>query len=378
MHRLTLISATILSNAAMGIVLTPRMRVEIALRGGYGDRVPFTLYEQKIPQCSAERDLRNRGLCIVERRISPVKTHRPNITTREQITHNGNKRLIRTFHSTPAGELSSLQEDVGFTTWFHEYPFKSPDNYKAILALINDATFEEDYATFLTRQQELGEDFILRAGFGLEPLQELITGNWMSIEDFCMQWMENRDEILRLYDAIVEQRRKIYPLIARSPALHANYGGNVIPEIISPALFRQYYLPHYHEAAEIMHRHHKLIGSHFDDDCASLAQAINETALDYIEAFTPAPDTNMTLAQARAAWPNKTLWLNFPSSQHLKGDAEIRQITLNLLDEAPSMAGLLMGVTEDMPPTRWQQSCTAIMDGLEEHPRLRIDKYKPA
>jgi len=27
--------------------------------------------------------------------------------------------------------------------------------------------------------------------------------------------------------------------------------------------------------------------------------------LDYIEAFTPAPDTDMTLAAARKAWPDK-------------------------------------------------------------------------
>ena len=32
--------------------MNPRDRVERALRGGHGDRVPFTMYESKIPQCT--------------------------------------------------------------------------------------------------------------------------------------------------------------------------------------------------------------------------------------------------------------------------------------------------------------------------------------
>ncbi len=37
----------------------------------------------------------------------------------------------------------------------------------------------------------------------------------------CIEWMDNRDEIFKLYDIIVENRRKIYPLVAESPASHA-------------------------------------------------------------------------------------------------------------------------------------------------------------
>ena len=149
------------------------------------------------------------------------------------------------------------------------------------------------------------------------------------------------------------------------PASHANYGGNVVPEVIGLDTFRKYYVPHYNEAAEILHKNGKLIGCHYDANCRLLAEAINGTALDYIEAFTPAPDTDMTLREARAAWPKKVLWLNFPSSVHLRSDAEVERVTIDLLEQAGTPDGLIMGITEDMPPLRWQHSCTAIMDGLE-------------
>ena len=151
--------------------------------------------------------------------------------------------------------------------------------------------------------------------------------------------------------------------MAQSPAGHANYGGNVTPEIIGLENFETYFVPHYQEAAEVMHRQGKLIGCHFDANTRLLAKAIGGTALDYLEAFTPAPDTDMTLAEARAAWPDKVLWINFPSSVHLQPDATVEAVTVDLLEQAGGLDGLLVGITEDMPPERWQDSCRAIMNG---------------
>ena len=355
--------------------LTPRKRVEIALRGGHADVVPFTVYEYKLPQCELERKLRNRGLCIVERRAPVYKTHRPNCRMTQEVYWEDDKRFTRTHWETPGGTLTMLYEAADFTSWAHGKMFKTPDDYKAILALIRDECYEPCYDEFVRRERECGEDAILRVGFGSEPLQALISGNIMKMEDFCIQWMDNRDEILKLYDAIVENRRKVYPLVAESPALHANYGGNVVSEIVSPEIFEKYYAPNYNEAAEVMHSRGKLIGSHFDDDCRNLAKVIGETDLDYIEAFTPAPETDMTLAEARAAWPDKVLWINFSSSVHLRSDEKVETFTVEMLSELDSVDGLLVGITEDMPPERHLNSCRAIMDGLARHAKENATLY---
>lgn len=354
--------------------MTPRQRVEIALAGGHTDRVPFTIYESKIPQCAAEREMRNRGLCIVNR-MGVFKTHMPNVKTTSQTSTANGRTLVRTCYETPAGTLTTLTEPAGFTTWRHELLFKSPEDYKAILFMIRDEVYEPAYEQAARAQEDFGGDGIVRAGFGLEPLQALISGSIMKMETFCMEWMDNRDEILKLYEALAANRRRIYPIVAAAPVMHANYGGNVTPEIIGLETFEKYYVPHYNEAAEIMHRHGKLVGCHFDANCKLIAKAIAATALDYIEAFTPAPDTDMTLAEARRAWPGKVLWLNFPSSVHLRPDAEVEKTAFNLLEEAARPDGLIMGITEDIPPERWQNSCRAIMDGLDRHARANPPLY---
>jgi hypothetical protein len=352
----------------------PKERVEAALRGGHADVVPFTVYQNMVPQCEAERRMRNRGLCIVCR-PGVFRTHRPNVKVTSEVYSENDERYTRTHYETPAGTLSTLRRAGGFTSWAREKMFKTPDDYKAIRSLLEDERYEPWYDDFARLEARMGGDAILRASLGLEPLQQLISSDLMGMEDFCIQWMDNRDEVLELYEAIVRNRRKVYPLVAESPALHANYGGNVVPEIIGLETFERYYVQHYNEAAEVMHRHGKLIGCHFDANCRLLAEAIAGTALDYIEAFTPAPDTDMTLAEARAAWPDKVLWLNFPSSVHLAPDTEVERATCEMLDSLDRPDGLIMGITEDMPPERWQGSCSAIMDGLERHARENPHLY---
>ncbi|OGV39539.1 MAG: hypothetical protein A2X48_12950 [Lentisphaerae bacterium GWF2_49_21] len=354
---------------------TPKKQVEHALHGNIGAKVPFTIYESMIPQCAVERELRNRGLCIVFRH-NVVKSYYPNVKIRHETTFENSRQLIRKYFETPYGTLSNLIEPAGFTVWHHEKLFKSPDDYQALRFLLQDQVFKPDYEAFAKAEQAFGEDAIFRTTFGLEPLQDLISGEYIKMQDFCMEWMVNRDEILKLYEILVEKKRSIYNIVAESPASHANYGGNVVAEIICKETFEEYFVPHYNEAAEAMHKNGKLIGCHFDANCSLIAESINSTDLDYVEAFTPAPDTDMTLAEARKAWPDKVLWINFPSSVHLEDTAKVKQITCELLEQTGSMEGLLMGITEDMPPEKWQQSCLAIMDGLENHAADHPEKYQ--
>ena len=356
-------------------MLSPKRRVEIALAGRTADKVPFTSYEKHFP-LSLESALRARGFCVCVRR-SVMRSHRPNVKSGHEEWEEGGRRMIRTWQETPVGSVSSLTERAGISRRVIEYVFKTPEDFKTLLFIIQDEQFEPDYAAYAQVEREWGDRAIVRAGIGLEPMQTLISGGMFSITDYSIQWMDNRDEILKLYDAIVENRRKQYPIVAASPASHANYGGNVIPDVIGPRNFEEYFVPHYNEAAEALHKGGVLIGCHFDDDCALLAEAIAGTDLDYIEAFTPAPDTDMTLGEARAAWPDKVIWPNFPSSVHLSPDGVVEQATVDLLEQLPSSDGIIMGITEDVPQDRWEGSFVAIMDGLDRHASERPERYRP-
>jgi hypothetical protein len=347
--------------------MTPRESVEVVLKGGLADYIPFTIYENKIPQCAAERRLRNQGVCIVQRISPPVyKIIMPNINvTGMSYTENG-KHLVKTQYQTPVGVLYTITEPAGFTFWTHKHLFGRPEDYKPLLYLVNDMQFESNYDEFAYALNVDGGDSFFRGSLGLEPMQTLIS-DYMSSETFCMEWFDRRDEVLKLYNALVKKRRQVYSLCADSPCMAFNYGGNVTPEILGAERFKDYYVPHYNEAADVLHSKGKLIGVHFDANCKMISEAIAQTKLDYIEAFTPSPDTDMTLAEARRVWPDKVLWINFPSSVHLESVETIKQTTRDLLVQMGSPKKFIMGITEDIPENRWRENLLAISETLLEY-----------
>lgn len=174
---------------------------------------------------------------------------------------------------------------------------------------------------------------------------------------------------------MVEVARKIYPVVANGPLEFCNYGGNVIPQLIGVENFEKYYIPHYNEAAEIMHKKGKLIGCHFDADNTIIMEAIAKTDLDYIEAYDPG--MSPPVKEARSIFGRKVLWINWPSAWHLNSLEEIKRKTIELIEQAAPGNGFIIGITEDVPQDRWKDNFTAIMDGVDEYElrKITIDKY---
>jgi hypothetical protein len=343
--------------------ITPYKRAIAALRGQWTGKVPFTAYEYLVSQCYAERNLRNRGLCIVKR-VQSYSLQHPNVSEKSlHYMDDFGKSLIRTTLYTPCGELSSLVELSGSSWWTREYLFKTPDDYKALRFLAGNYVAKPCYEDIAKMKDSLGEDFILRDQIPLEPLQTIIS-DYMGTEAFCFEWMDNRDEVMRLYDTLTERNRLTYSLVADGPLEFANYGGNVVPQLIGTEGFTRYYAPHYDEAAESLHRKGKLIGTHLDADNTLIMKQIGETALDYIEAYDAG--ISPPAAEALRAWQGKSLWLNWPSAWHLNPPEKVYELTLKLLRSCAPADRILIGITEDVPVERWRGNFEAIMDAIDK------------
>jgi hypothetical protein len=110
----------------------------------------------------------------------------------------------------------------------------------------------------------------------------------------------------------------------------------------------------------------KRLAVHMDGRLRSLLQPIGEAAFDILEAFTPAPMGDVSVREARAAWPHKALWLNFTSSMHLAASEAIEAHTRQLIEEAGSKRGLAIGITEDVPLEHVARSLGAIARGIQQ------------
>ena len=233
-------------------------RVEHVLRGGVANQIPFTIYASHIPQCAAERRLRNMGLYLVRRDVNVIKPVMPNVKMTSTTYQEEGKTLVRTDYETPAGHLHAIDEPSGLTAWHHKWLFETPEDYKALRAMVDDTQYVADYDTYAAAQADEGGDSLFRGAIGYEPMQMIISA-FMGTETFCIEWCDRQDEVIKLYEAVVQERRREYELLADSPCLSFNYGGNVTPEIIGLERFERYYLAHYNEAAETLHRKGKLL-----------------------------------------------------------------------------------------------------------------------
>ena len=351
--------------------LTPCGRVMAALHGDIPVKTPFTMYEANILYEADGKLKKNtlalckRGLCLY-RKVRSYVIHHPNVK-RNLVTYtdvNG-RYLEKTVYITPVGEVSEINEPVpGLTSWPRERMFKSPDDYKTILYIIKDSVIAPNYKEVLSIQRGLGDNYVVRDSLPYEPLQALIS-NYMGTERYCMEWMDNRDEIMKLYEALADVAREIYAVAAESPLEVVKYGGNVVPSIIGVENFKKYYMPHYADAAEYMHRKGKLIGTHLDADNTLIMDAVAETDLDFIEAYDPV--MSPPVKEARSKWPDKTLWINWPSAYQLEPRDQVYTKTIALLEEAAPGNNFILGIHEDIPDYKIIENLEAMMDAVEDY-----------
>ncbi len=345
--------------------LSPRERVRLTLQGEMADRIPFTVYWLMLPRGQAERALRNAGTTIVER-VPLFRLSHPGFEVVNREYHRDGLAYRRRELRAPRGCLhATFRRESGYGTswWQLDYFVKQPSDYDLLERYLEARAYLPHYEAFTAAVRNYGEDGYVVGNTEYSPLN-LLLQEFLGLERFCLDLFDRPERVLRLYELLREKQRRMFEISAASPAQLVLYDGNVSQEVVGEERFRRYFRPCHDEFAAAMHREGKLAGCHLDARMAGLARAVNESGFDVIEAFTPAPTCDMTVAEARRAWPGKILWINFPSSVHLEGEGSVREELRRILGEAVPGDRFLIGITEDVPWPYWPGSLRAISSGL--------------
>ncbi len=316
--------------------MTPRERVVNALRGQEVDQIPMTIYGDMLPRGWRERELRNAGWAISQR-VPVVQVSMPHVEVVESWYSEGDVPHVRVTLRTPVGEVYSTQRQenaYGTSYWTVDYFIKSPEDYRVIEFVYRDMMFKPSPATFLRAADRLGEDgyvigqILLAFGTTISrsfsPPMHHLMHHLMGIERFSIDFAERRDDLLALQDVMCRKHQEVFPIAVDSPADALLYGSNIHADLVGRPRFNEYYLPCLNDFAAVAHQAGKMTMSHLDANIAGLKEAVASCGLDIVEAFSPAPMCDMTVAEGRAAWPDKVLWINFPSNVHILPKAEVR------------------------------------------------------
>jgi hypothetical protein len=89
---------------------------------------------------------------------------------------------------------------------------------------------------------------------------------------------------------------------------------------------------------------------------------------DGVESFSlPGVGGDLSLSEARSAWPDKVILPNFPAPLCLENEQRIGSWLAGLLAEAGKETSFMLQVSEDIPPAKWQRVLAILCRSMRAH-----------
>jgi hypothetical protein len=340
----TFVHASILNRRSK---MTRRERIMAASQGAMPDRLPFFHYWRHSQMGWAERECRNRGMGMCWTRPCHVERLHDVAVSESQVSWNGKVAWRRTY-STPVGEVwqTELRErGVGqwhanrswndVSPWQTDRLIKQPQDYAVVQYMVEHTEYEADYFPIEQAMDWLGEEGVVLSALPHSPMQTLMI-DWVGSEGGRIYYhLADHPRIVEgLYQALCKSRAALCEMAARSPAAVVMCGDNIDSFLVSPQLFERYFMPVYAQQAGVLHEHGKLMAVHMDGRLDVLKDLIAQTDIDIVEALHPPPMGDMSVVEALEAWPQKSLWVGFPSSVYAQGPEATATFARQLVAQA--------------------------------------------
>jgi hypothetical protein len=378
--------------------MTKKENILKALAHKKVDRIPWTMYQSFPPWGSTELNYRNSGLSMIYQHFPACTVHMPDVEVAEEnkITLDkdgrGRQVILRKF-KTPVGEISAKHEffnsnlpgpgdliqkfgsdiDAEILSWVTEFPFKSEKDYKVLEFIYSNMEFRPTNEGYLFTENMIGEEGVIFVSVGRTPFQMLLY-ELMGPNNCFIEYTSNPEKFNRLYDLLYERQREKYKIASKNPGKIIWSPDNITGSMTPPKFFEKYVLPFYNEMADILHAEDKYFGVHMDGLLDPIKDLIGKTKLDIIEAFTPPPMGDLSVAEALKLWPEKVVWVNFPASVIAAGDRSVSEkYTIDLLKSVAPGDRVLIGCTENYPLDKWEIGYGGVKDALDKYGDYPVD-----
>jgi hypothetical protein len=348
-------------------------RICAVLHGERPDRVPFGPYDNLVPRGDFERELRNRGMGLCLRRDA-TWSETPDVA----VEHRTEGHIAYTIYHTPAGTVRTARRThVGRIsdgeTIEAEWMIKEVADYEPVIFMLDNTVFHSDYPGFLNHVRDVGADGIVRLGGAGPPYDA--TEHFFSLEGWAAAQHDDPDHFRRLLMACERRLERLIPLLLEAPGELTSMGS--LSGIYGPRQYEQYVLPFYQGYVPQLLSAGKLPALHaHNSNLSSFAELVWQTGVPVVEAFTPPPVGDLSLADARAAWgPDTVIWVNFPETLFLLGKEKTYDYTVDLLKQDRDSGRLVIGMTEmgsygisdDESERQFKEGMRAIMDAIDDH-----------
>jgi hypothetical protein len=340
------------------------------IHGGEVDRVPFVQYENMVAPDDEVRAVIGRENLGILRWVQAYRIEHPGCRSHTERFERQGLPGERTILETPWGILAqeSLIEPTYGTGSRKKHFVKEPEDYDVLHAYLDNSVVVEDLSEVQAAYRDLGEDGLPLVRMERTPFQQLWI-QWVNIEDLSYHLVDCPDRVHRCTDAMVRQARKTFEVAARASLDFVDFPDNLTAPIIGEANFRQYCVPLYDELAQMLDERDVPVFVHMDGDLKPLWDAIGESRVRGLDSLSPPPDNDTSAGDAVSLWPGKRVFLNYPSSVHLRSPEEVYDKTGEILEEAGHTGRLQIQISENVPPGVWRKSFPEIVRAIRDFGR---------
>ena len=296
------------------------------------------------------------------------------VETRQEIDGR-QRRVVRWL--TDHGQLQ--ESFIG--DWQQEYLVKRPEDYRILRRAFEDTRYTATAEFFHEAEAQVGDNGITLGVLGWAPLRRTpllqVQIDFAGPERFALDLADEVPELMDLLELLSELTLAKFREAVKTPARYLKLWENLAIETIGPGRYRQRIVPMYNRILEILSAAGKRLLVHYDGKLRSIAGDIAALALD-IDSLTPPPEGDIPVAEARAAWPEKFLWLHPPLGWFHEPAPILAQRIRQMVRDAGPCRYCLM-ISEDVPP-RWEEQVRVVLDTLrdrKERPTLPTQRDIP-
>ena len=340
-----------------------RERIDAFWSGERPDQIPYTIYWNEWRHTASDPSwlaMYENGLGVTwYLRSFDTRCREVEILDR-QYEENG-QPMRRQTRRTPVGEVHAIWENG----WDKKYFLETPQDYRVMTFIAEHTEIVPRYEAYRAEAAGLPPWGIAIPELWRTPWQQMLV-DFAGLENFCQHLAEYGDEVRRLHTALLRNFRHLVEIVARGPGRYLSNLENFTADTLGPRRYQEFLLPVYEEFFPMLHAAGKLVGCHYDGRLASCRSLIARAPMDVIESLTPPPEGDMTLAEARAAWPDKLFWSNLNVGCYDLPPQELKELVLKRAAEAAPDGRRLAFEVSEQYPANWRESMPVVLEALKE------------
>jgi hypothetical protein len=258
---------------------------------------------------------------------------------------------VRTTWDTPVGALTDVRryDEWGLSSHLIEYKIKSPSDLDVMEYMLQDETWHWDQQAHESDLRRIGDRGVPQFYFRRSPVQGLMIEH-MGLTDTVYLMLDEPGRLQRYVEAQSEADEAMYDVICACPVPLVNFGENIDAHMDPPSIWNEHLIPYYRRRTEQLQAAGKGVYIHVDGAMKPLLPHLRACPWNGIEAATPLPQGDVTLAEIKGALGDMVLLDGIPALFFLPSFPErdltdcVRQVVELFYPR------LVLGISDEIPP----------------------------